>query len=306
MQTDEPVKRTVEIEEWSNRVFIHPISGRLAQLCARLRLTPNAVSLTGMLLGVLAGVAYYHFRQPWWAVIGFLLMIGWHIMDGADGQLARLTGQQSQSGKIIDGICDYVTFIAVYVALGLALQQRHGHWIWLLIITAGVFHAVQAAAYEVQRQDYNYWGLGRASAALPALDDPALYVTDGGTLKRLAALLYRLYVRVQHACIGMPSALRARLRALLAGDDARRVLARQQYRALFAPAVRRWSVLSANYRTLGLFIAAVLQIPLAYFVFEIIGFSICLLALSRSQRPLYATLQRQLTVVDTCNSSQQM
>jgi len=306
MQTDEPVKRTVEIEEWSNRVVIHPISGRLALLCARLHLTPNAVSLTGMLLGVLAGVAYYHFRQPCWAVTGFVLMIGWHIMDGADGQLARLTGQQSQSGKIIDGICDYVTFIAVYSALGLALQHRQGHWVWLLIVTAGVFHAVQAAAYEVQRQDYNYWGLGRASAALPALDDPALYATDGGALKRLSALLYRLYVRVQHACIGMPPALRARLTVLLARDGDVQARPRQQYRALFAPAVRRWSLLSANYRTLGLFVAAVLQVPIAYFIFEIIGFSAILIVLSKSQLPLYAALQRQLANTAARHSGQQM
>ena len=294
MTTDEPVKRTSEIEELSNLYVIHPISSRLTLLFARLQLTPNAVSLAGMLFGLLAGIAYYHFRSPGCALAGFLLMIAWHVMDGADGQLARLTGQQSQSGKIIDGICDYVTFISVYSALGLALQDTHGSWVWLLIVTAGAFHAVQAAAYEVQRQEYNFWGLGRQSAALPDLDDPELTGANGHGLRKPLTRLYRIYVWVQHQCIGMPPALRIHLRDLLAGDIDTDAAPRRQYRELFAPAVRRWAVMSANYRTLGIFVACALHVPLYYFVFEIIGFSTILLVLIVAQRPLYARLGKQL------------
>jgi hypothetical protein len=37
--------------------------------------------------------------------------------------------------------------------------------------------------------------------------------------------------------------------------------------------VRRWSILSANYRSLGIFIGALLEAPEYYFWFEIVGFS---------------------------------
>ena len=88
-------------------------------------------------------------------------------MDGADGQLARLTKTYSELGKVLDGICDYVTFTAVYVGLGLALSARLGGWVWWVIALSGICHAVQSAAYELQRQNYNFLGWGRESAALP-------------------------------------------------------------------------------------------------------------------------------------------
>ena len=126
METSESVRRESEIEEITNLYVIHPVSTFLTPRFARLGITPNAVSLAGMGFGILAGFAYYRYRDPRWAVVGFLLMIAWHVMDGADGQLARLTNAQSELGKILDGICDYVTFIAVYSALAAALSRNIG------------------------------------------------------------------------------------------------------------------------------------------------------------------------------------
>ncbi len=124
METVEPVRRSLEIEELTNLYFIHPMASRLATLFAARRIPPNAVSVAGMLFGILAGVAYHHYQDLRCVIAGFILMIAWHVMDGADGQLARLTQSQSQSGKVLDGICDYVTFIAVYT--GLATPHRCG------------------------------------------------------------------------------------------------------------------------------------------------------------------------------------
>ena len=47
------------------------------------------------MLRALAGVAYAHYQDPRLTLAGFILMIAWHVMDGADGQLARLTHAQS-------------------------------------------------------------------------------------------------------------------------------------------------------------------------------------------------------------------
>ncbi|HET7334107.1 MAG TPA: CDP-alcohol phosphatidyltransferase family protein, partial [Rhizomicrobium sp.] len=153
MEAAESARRTREIEEITNLYFIHPVASWLTQFFARLHVSANAVSLTGMLFGILAGFSYYHYQDVRFAIAGFVFMIGWHVMDGADGQLARLTHTQSEAGKVLDGICDYVTFIAVYVALALTLSRSEGGWIWLLVIAAGASHAAQAAAYEAQRQE---------------------------------------------------------------------------------------------------------------------------------------------------------
>ena len=260
----EPVKRTAEIEEWTNRAVIHPVSSRLTPWLARLGVSPNAVSLAGMACGLAAGMAYHRsVAGPAYAVAGLLLMLAWHVLDGADGQLARLTHTQSATGKVLDGICDYVTFGAVYVGLAAALGQRHGGWVWFLVAASGACHAVQSAAYELQRQDYEFWGRGKASAELPDLSAPP---QDGALAGRVAARLHRLYARAQLLGGGLDPAGRVRLARLMrAGpEDA----LRSAYRAAFAPRVRRWSVMSANYRTLAIFLFAVSGAPLLYFVWE--------------------------------------
>ncbi|MEA1671933.1 CDP-alcohol phosphatidyltransferase family protein [Nitrospirillum sp. BR 11163] len=277
MQTTEPVKRTSEIEEVTNLYVIHPISSWLTPRFAALGIPPNAVSLAGMAFGIAAGVAYTHYQTLAWTVAAFVLMIAWHVMDGADGQLARLTNAQSETGKILDGICDYVTFIAVYVGLAMTLAAEHGGWVWIVIVAAGVAHAVQSAAYEMQRQCYNFWGWGRKSAELAKLDTPAAH--RPGVL----GALYRLYLRLQYLTTGVTVDFHDELARALAADAARAPKIREAYRAAFAPAVRRWSILSANYRTLGIFIAAAAGRPLLYFWFELVGFSLILAVLLSRQ-----------------------
>jgi phosphatidylserine synthase len=279
VETSEPVKRTSEIEEFTNLHFIHPISSFLTPIFARVGITPNAVSLAGMVFGILAGFAYDHDRQPGWAIAGFVSMIAWHVMDGADGQLARLTHAQSEIGKILDGICDYVTFIAVYSALAGSLSQDMGTGIWALILASGLCHALQSAAYEAQRQEYNYWGLGRNSAGL--------LLPPQGDVPLAMEMLHRIYVRAQLGVSGISASFRERLAATIAAQPDRETLIRAHYRAIFAPAVRRWSIMSANYRTLGIFIAAIIGRPDYYFWFEIFGFGAILALLISRQGKHY-------------------
>jgi phosphatidylserine synthase len=284
VETSETVSRASEIEEITNLYVIHPVSTFLTPRFARLGITPNAVSVTGMAFGILAAFAYDHYRDLRWAFAGFLLMIAWHVMDGADGQLARLTNAQSELGKILDGICDYVTFIAVYSALAVALSRDIGGWAWLLAAGAGFFHALQSAAYEAQRQEYSFWGLDMASAKL-AMPTPA------GRAPGPMAGLHRLYVGAQLLVAGQAVAFREKLAEAIekAGPGGAAAI-RARYRAIFAPSVRRWSILSANYRTIGIFIGAAIGRPDYYFIFEIFGFSAILALLLAYQRSRYRLL----------------
>ena len=288
MADAEPVKRTSEIEEATNLYVVHPISSWLVPRLAKLHVHPNVVSVAGMVFGAAAGLAYYHYQDRRHAVAGFVLMILWHVMDGADGQLARLTRSQSPSGKVLDGICDYVTFVSVYTGLALALRHDHGAWIWGVVILAGICHAVQAAAYEVQRQDYNFWGWGRQSAELLDLDVRPLHRSQAPLRARIAERLHRIYARVQILAIGTSGASRARLKATIERQPARAASIRALYREIFVPSVRRWSVMSANYRTIGLFLFAFLQVPLGYFLIEIFGLSAILVILVSRQPARYA------------------
>ena len=274
----DPVRRTYEIEDPTNLYFIHPISARLVPIFAKHGIKPNTVSLAGMGSGILAGIFYHFYTATWCAVLGFVLMFAWHVLDGADGQLARLTKSYSELGKVLDGICDYVTFTAVYVGLAMAMSAAMGGWVWALVALSGAAHAVQSAAYEMQRQDYNFWGWGRASAALPKLD-----IKPQG----IAGHLHNLYTRLQLRASGGAAEFHAEFAGLLIANPSREASLRAAYRESFAPVIRRWGVLCANYRTLGLFFAAFIKLPMLYFGFEILGFSAILFILLEAQKVQY-------------------
>ncbi|HLZ03967.1 MAG TPA: CDP-alcohol phosphatidyltransferase family protein [Bradyrhizobium sp.] len=298
METAEPVRRTLEIEEVTNLYFIHPIASRLTPLFAALRIPPNAVSVAGMVFGILAGVAYHHYQDPRNVIAAFVLMIAWHVMDGADGQLARLTNAQSATGKVLDGICDYVTFIAVYSGLALSLSGQYGGEAWILVIAAGLCHILQSAAYEVQRQEYNFWGLGRKSAEFVALTVPRRAIAAGPPMQRLADFVHRAYVRIQFLAAGVTVEFHQRLTVALTAHPDRDAAIREQYRRTFAPLVRQWSVMSANYRTLGIFVFALAGAPQYYFWLEIVGGSVISVALLRKRQARYRSFFEGLGMAD--------
>jgi phosphatidylglycerophosphate synthase len=280
----EPVRRTSEIEEATNRWFVHPAGRMLLPWLVASRIKPNTVSLLGMACGLLAGFAYSHVPARPWLALGFLLMVAWHVLDGVDGQLARLTQTQSELGKVLDGVCDYITFIAVYVALALSLAPRDGDWVLWVVALAGACHAVQAAAYEAQRQFYDVWGWGRGSRQLRGkAADP----------KRSAfGLLHRLYGVLQHVALGDSLEMNAELGAVLQAAPHRAESLRRRYRETFAPSVRAWAVMSSNYRTAGIFLFAAAGFPMGYFLTEIVLLSpVCFWMIRRQNRRLAGFLR---------------
>jgi len=274
------IRRTTEIEEITNLYFIHPLAGRLVPLFARLRITPNVVSITGMLFGILAAFAYYRYTDLRFAITGFVLMIAWHVMDGADGQLARFTHSYSYFGKVLDGISDNVTFLAVYTALAIALSHKYGGWVYALVALSAVCHAIQSASYEAQRQEYDYLGRGKKPQEPPPRDSAERDGDGPPVIRWLFDFLHRMfYTGLSFPTAGTIRKFRETMATALQRQPERVDLIRQHYREILAPQLRGWSILSANYRTLGIFITALLGAPEYYFGFEIIGFSAILAVL---------------------------
>jgi len=280
------VKRTNEIEEFTNLYIIHPISSWLVPKFAALKIAPNTVSLCGMLFGIFAGIAYFHYQNPYMAAAGFLSMFMWHIMDGADGQLARLTKSYSEIGKILDGVCDYVTFISVYVGLGLILSDQTDTQIWYIVLLSGALHAIQSSAYELQRGEYDFWGHGKESQGLPEIKHMIADLDGKGPLAYVMSQFHIGYVRMQRRTSGIDSKFRATLKDILAANPERKDDIRALYRDVFAPGVRGWSIMCANYRTIAIFIAAIAGQPIYFFWFEIAILTPILVLLVQKQRIL--------------------
>jgi CDP-diacylglycerol---serine O-phosphatidyltransferase len=234
------LSRPVEIEDPSNRWLVHRLSAVLLPSAVRMRMHPNLVSLAGLGCGVVAALFYWHWREPLAVAGGFAAMLAWHVCDGLDGALARATGQTSAFGRLLDGFCDYATFIMVYLALALSM-----HPIWLLLaVPAGAAHAAQAAWYEAERERYALLSVGLR----PVVPVPLSFFDRG-------------YAWLQRTV--MPP---------LTGftDD----LERGDYRQVTAPAVRNAALFGANLRTLGIAVAALAGHPAIYWLWELVMLSL--------------------------------
>src|ERR1043166_1571165 len=155
-----------EVEGVLDLYFYRPIGFWLAQLFARLKMTPAGVSLLAGIFGVVAGHLYYY-RNLSINVAGMILHVCANTLDNADGQLARLTRRESREGRIIDSVADHLVFVSVYLHLTLRyLVEGWSPAICLLALAAGVSHALQGAAADYYRNTYLYFVTTRARTGL--------------------------------------------------------------------------------------------------------------------------------------------
>lgn len=269
--------RPAELEDALNGHLYHPLSWRLARRLAPTAITPDMVSAAGALAIMLAALAYSQLAWPWGAALGLALHMGWHVLDGADGDLARLTGRSSPHGELVDGICDYLGHIVLYVTLGFIAAGQIGGWAWALMWAAGASRVVQAAHYEGARRQYSHvvYGTPWMASQTPPKSSGA---------RRHPFVVYYLWLTgiiVPHG-IALTAATQ---------DPERREPLREAMRARGGEWLGRTSLLSANYRTLAVGAAMLAGRPHWYFLFEVLVLGVVLLAsLVRVRRVFGAVL----------------
>lgn len=105
------------VAKWLNR----PLSLRVTAMAASRGVTPNA--MTWVSFGVaLAGASAFAVGWPW---LGGVLVQLASVLDGSDGELARIRLEESESGSLLDAVLDRYADAAVLAGLmGGALAQR--------------------------------------------------------------------------------------------------------------------------------------------------------------------------------------
>ncbi len=103
-ETDGPVSR------YLNR----PISSRISMALAHLPIQPDVVSLVAFLVGVAGAWALWAGR----GLLGAVLVTLSSILDGVDGEIARLKVRTSPGGALLDGVLDRLADAAICAALG--------------------------------------------------------------------------------------------------------------------------------------------------------------------------------------------
>ena len=114
------------------RLISRKISLAVSRRLAGTRVTPNAMTFVCLALGLAAAAA---FASPAWLrqVAGGALFLLHSILDGCDGELARLKFQESRLGGVLDFWADNTVHVAVFSAFAVAWSRVAGAtWpLWL-------------------------------------------------------------------------------------------------------------------------------------------------------------------------------
>lgn|SRR5581483_5869912 len=261
-----------DVEGAFDLYFYRPIGFWLAQIFARLKLTPTGVSFLAGISGVIAGHLYYY-RNLSINVVGMVLHVCANTLDNADGQLARLTHQESREGRIIDSIADHLVFVSIYVHLTLRyLVEGSSPAVCVLALAAGVSHALQGAAADYYRNTYLYFVTARRQTDLDSSSELHLdyrkLTWRQAPWRKLLLALYLNFTRQQEMLAPRVKALRALAARLFHNDIPDEV--RTRYRNLARPMLKWWGLLMTNVRMLVLFALLFISQPVYYFWFELI------------------------------------
>lgn len=291
--------KSIDTEEHIDLYFYRPIGYAWAVLARKLGVTPNAITVASIFLGVGAGVCFY-FNNIWWNILGMFLLIWADSFDSADGQLARMTGKYSRIGRILDGLSGDLWFAAIYVAICLRENVTSDffmahHWvIWVIAVVTGLCHATQAAMADYYRQFHLWFLKGEGGSELETASDLRekyrRMTWSGNFWQKLVMTFYLNYTVGQESRTPRMQALRAAMRKRFAGNVPQKF--RDEFRALSLPLMKYTNILSFNVRTIALFASILIfRMPWLYFAFELTVLNVILVyMMGRHER-----ICRQLT-----------
>jgi len=269
--------KSLDTEEHIDLFFYRPIGYAWARLAKKLGVTPNAITIASIFLGIGAGIAFY-FNELWINIIGMLLLVWANSFDSADGQLARMTKQYSPLGRILDGVSGDIWFFTIYLCICLRENvtspffMAHPWLIWLIAATAGLCHAKQAAMADYYRQFHLYFLKGEDGSELDSTDDLRAKYRQmpwkGNFWRKLVLYFYANYTANQEVMSPAMQTLRLELRKRFP-DGRYPESFRHTFRRLSLPLMKYTNILSFNWRCIALFISLFAGMPWLYFIFEL-------------------------------------
>jgi 1L-myo-inositol 1-phosphate cytidylyltransferase / CDP-L-myo-inositol myo-inositolphosphotransferase len=131
-----------------------PISLQISRRLAGTGITPNQMSLISVAVGICGG-PFFLSSRPLMQTIGALLFLAHSILDGCDGELARLKFQQSRWGGVLDFWGDNVVHSVIFACMGVGWSLAADSP-WPLALGAGAVLGTLGSAGFV------YWRLMRS------------------------------------------------------------------------------------------------------------------------------------------------
>lgn len=155
-------------EGWAARYINKPISFRLSRLLVKTPITPNQITFACLALAVLACFLLMQTHYLW-RVVGALIMYFSSVLDGCDGEVARLKLQTSKTGAWLDTVVDDVAnnlfltglFVGIYRTTQEILFIQAGLFILVLsvLISAMLYYQLIKVRKSANAKDFKpLWG----------------------------------------------------------------------------------------------------------------------------------------------------
>jgi phosphatidylglycerophosphate synthase len=142
---------------WFTRLVDRRLSRVVTRLLLPTGISPNQVTIGSIAIGI-AGGCCFALGTPGAAAIGALLFLASTIIDGCDGEIARLTFRESVFGARLDVLGDNVVHLFLFGGIAAGLYRRSGDPLvaWLgVVLVLGVLLAMATVYWCVVRQAPN-------------------------------------------------------------------------------------------------------------------------------------------------------
>jgi hypothetical protein len=154
-------------------------------------------------LGIIAGCFYSKGTQACF-VAGGLFYLLFNVLDCSDGQLARLKKNGTHTGRIIDGIADYIAVIAVFtgVGIGFAANSKNPAFWWTMLALAGLSNIIHSVLVDYYRNRFLDYVLERKNTFEEDLEDykkeyEAIKDNKSKWLTKIIIRIYLKYMKLQ-------------------------------------------------------------------------------------------------------------
>jgi 1L-myo-inositol 1-phosphate cytidylyltransferase / CDP-L-myo-inositol myo-inositolphosphotransferase len=135
------------------RYVERPLSLQISRRLARTAMMPNQMTMISIAVGVCGG-PFFLSARPALQTIGALMFLAHSILDGCDGELARLKFQESRWGGVLDFWGDNVVHVVIFACIALGWSRSAAAAWPLLLGGAAVLGTLGAAGFV-------YWRLMR-------------------------------------------------------------------------------------------------------------------------------------------------
>ena len=105
--------------------FNRRISRPFVRLLSHTRITPNAITLGGVIISIFSAIAFAH-GSYWWYLLGAVLFYIAGLFDEMDGMIARVKFAESPQGTWLEGFADGLSYLLLFGGITIGLSRQYG------------------------------------------------------------------------------------------------------------------------------------------------------------------------------------